>query len=510
MPPPDRPEQDVTDLAKDQTEIVEFNMESLFALSPDAILATDVDGIIRDSNPQAAELFGYAQTELTGMRIEALIPERFRDRHPGQRESYNADPGTRPMGAAMNPFCLRKDGTECSVDIVLRPMQTKAGPMVLNFIRDTTGRRAAQEAITMSNPVSPRQTDDLRQRATFERQVLEDEAGADHRFEDVVGESSALHNVLNDVAIVAPTDATVLIQGETGTGKELLARAIHRLSLRKERPFIKLNCAAIPPGLLESELFGHEKGAFTGAIALKLGRLELAQGGTLFLDEIGELPLDLQPKILRALQEKEIERLGGTRPIKVNVRLIAATNRALARMVAEKQFRADLFYRLKVFPIFAPPLRDRVSDIPALVRHFVTIHSRHMGKAITIIPEGTMEALKRWKWPGNIRELENLLERAVILTRGSVLYVPLAELEPVGWETAEPDAPREETGDRNGITATQHLTHAAAERQHILTAMREAKGHISGASGAAARLGLRRTTLNSKLKKLAIARIDYM
>jgi transcriptional regulator with GAF, ATPase, and Fis domain len=409
------------------------------------------------------------------------------------------------MGAAMNLFCRRKDGTECPVDIVLRPMQTLAGLIVLSFIRDTTERKAAQEAIVASGPVGSVQTEGLSEQAAFERQALENELNADHRFEDVVGESSALRNVLNDVATVAPTDATVLIQGETGTGKELLARAIHRLSLRKDRPFINLNCAAIPPGLLESELFGHEKGAFTGAIARKLGRLELAQGGTLFLDEIGELPLELQPKVLRALQEREIERLGGTRPIKVNVRLIAATNRDLFRMVAEKQFRADLFYRLKVFPIFAPSLRDRVSDIPALVRHFVSIHSRHMGKAITTIPEPAMNALMRWNWPGNIRELENFLERAVILTRGSVLYVPLTELEAGELKTAAVD-----TEDKDRQPRTTGTTHAAAERQHIVSAMREAKGHISGENGAAVRLGLPRTTLNSKLKKLAIAKIDYM
>jgi transcriptional regulator with GAF, ATPase, and Fis domain len=354
---------------------------------------------------------------------------------------------------------------------------------------------ANQVAIAVNNAVAFRQNSDLRDRQSSEEQYLEDEVNKRSSFEDIVGESYGLRHVLNDIEIVAPTDATVLIEGETGTGKELLARAIHRLSLRQDRPFIKLNCAAIPAGLLESELFGHEKGAFTGAITRKLGRVELAQDGTLFLDEVGELPLELQPKLLRALQEREIERLGGTRPIKVNVRLIAATNRNLGKMVAAGEFRADLFYRLKVFPVYAPPLRDRVSDIPLLVRHFVAIHSRRMTKSITTIPEATMEALMQWKWPGNIRELENFLERAVILTRGSVLYAPLAELEA---EDEKPDT----------IEADSNL--AGHERDLILRAMRDAKGHISGEKGAAAMLGLKRTTLNSKLRRLAIERRDYM
>jgi len=315
---------------------------------------------------------------------------------------------------------------------------------------------------------------------------------------DLIGSSAKFRALLDDIKMVAPVDSAVLIQGETGTGKELLARAIHRLSPRRDRTFVKLNCAAIPAGLLESELFGHEKGAFTGAIARKLGRLELANEGTLFLDEIGEMPLDLQPKLLRALQEREFERLGGLRPIQVNVRVIAATNRDLGKMVAEKQFRADLFYRLKVFPIFSPPLRDRAADIPVLVRHFVATHSRRMGKTIERISDETMNALRRWNWPGNIRELENLLERAVILTRGPVLYVPLAELEPMEEqeepvESAEPDNP----------------SLRAAEREHILRVLREAKGQIGGPEGAAARLGLKRTTLNSKLKKLGIERGEY-
>jgi PAS domain S-box-containing protein len=379
---------------------------------------------------------------------------------------------------------------------------------VLAVARRTTGGFAESEtemlvqvadqvAMAVSNAMVFRQIAELRDRLRQEKEYLEEEINLENRFEDIVGESGGLRQVLKQIETVAPTGATVLIQGETGTGKELLARAIHRLSGRNERTFVKVNCAAIPAGLLESELFGHEKGAFTGAIARKMGRVELAHEGTLFLDEVGELPLDLQPKLLRALQEKEIERLGSNRPIAVNVRLIAATNRDLAQMVAEKQFRSDLFYRLKVFPIFSPPLRDRVEDIPVLVRHFVSTHSRRMGKNITSIPDKTMKALCRWPWPGNIRELENFLERAVILTRGPELYVPLAELE---TKVAE----EEEQLENNNPTLQ------AAEREHILRVLRDAKGQIGGTDGAAERLGLKRTTLNSKLKKLGIERSDYM
>jgi transcriptional regulator with GAF, ATPase, and Fis domain len=351
---------------------------------------------------------------------------------------------------------------------------------------DVLGKIAAQVAMAVDNTMAFRRIAELRDQLRQQKQYLEDEINLDNRFDDIVGESIGLRQVLKDIETVAPTSATVLIQGETGTGKELLARSIHRLSPRSDRTFIKLNCAAIPSGLLESELFGHEKGAFTGAIARKIGRLELAHEGTLFLDEVGELPLDLQPKLLRALQEREIERVGGTRPIPVNVRLIAATNRDLAQLVAEKQFRSDLFYRLKVFPIFAPPLRDRAGDIPVLVRHFVAAHGRRMGKTIETIPKETMDALIRWPWPGNIRELENFLERAVILTRGSVLYVPLAELETNAMEEI-------------GKAATENSTLQNAEREHILRALREAKGQIGGPDGAAARLSIKRTTLNSKI-----------
>jgi transcriptional regulator with GAF, ATPase, and Fis domain len=295
------------------------------------------------------------------------------------------------------------------------------------------------------------------------------------------------------VETVSATDVTVLILGETGTGKEVIARAIHQLSPRQERIMVKLNCAAIPSGLLESELFGHERGAFTGALDRKIGRLELANEGTLFLDEIGDLPLELQPKILRALQEKEFERLGSAKPIPVNIRLIAATNRDLAKMVAEGQFRIDLYYRLRVFPILLPPLRERREDIPLLVRYFVDRHARKLYKKIETIPEDTMRALTRWNWPGNIRELENFIERAVILTNGPTLRAPLGELEMT--EVAAP---------------VQNTSLEATEREHILRVLRETRGKIGGDNGAAARLGLIRTTLNSKMKKLGIRKQDYM
>jgi len=773
MRPFDSPEKAAaSSLPHARSEFAPSAFESLIEYSPDGFVVTGPDGVIRGANPRAAEMFGYTPEELSGLPIEELVPERFRRAHPTHRANYNAHPRTRQMGAGMNLLARRRDGSEFPVDIMLRPMETPDGPIVLSFIRDMTEQRAAQEelrrndqqlrsivesvrdyaiylldgdghvqtwnlggerikgytseeivgrhfsrfftqediergrpaemmrlarergriedegwrvrkdgsrfwadsiltairdqtgevtgfakvtrdftdrkraeeavmlqlssallanvdmrkllaaisasirevvphdaatmalyepgtgmlitqfltaeegaesrgevrlplqqspageafktrepvilnsmdgsrfapenmrhltgigmqsgcwvplihrgevigtlavasrleasftlreaellvqiagqvAMAVNNAVAFRRMNELRDRLNQERRYLEEEINLERRFEDIVGDSGGLRHVLKQIETVAPTDATVLIQGETGTGKELLARAIHRLSPRHERTFIKLNCAAIPAGLVESELFGHEKGAFTGAIARKIGRLELAHEGTLFLDEVGELPLELQPKLLRALQEREIERLGGTRPIQVNVRLIAATNRDLAEMVAEKQFRSDLYYRLKVFPVFAPALRDRQVDIPILVRHFVAAHSRRMGKVIEAIPDETMQALMRWPWPGNVRELENFLERAVILTKGPVLYVPLAELEVAASRRAEADM----------------VTLEDADREHILRVLREAKGQIGGEHGAAERLGLKRTTLNSKLKKLGIERSDFM
>lgn len=347
---------------------------------------------------------------------------------------------------------------------------------------------AGQVALAIDNAVAFRQMAELNDRLAEEKQYLESELDAGYN--EIVGKSAALRRVLQKIETVAPTDATVLIQGETGTGKELIARAVHNLSTRRERTFIKLNCAAIPSGLLESEIFGHERGSFTGAIAQKIGRLELAHHGTFFLDEVGDMPLDLQPKLLRALQEREFERVGGARTIPVDVRLVAATNQDLEELVKERRFRSDLYYRLKVFPVVIPPLRERPEDIPTLANYFMRKYALQMGKRIQHLAPESLRALLGWHWPGNVRELENLIERAVILSVGPELDIPLAEFEA--------------KGDRDRRPSLQTLEEA--EREHILRALRESKGVVGGPQGAAVRLGLKRTTLNFRMRKLGISR----
>jgi formate hydrogenlyase transcriptional activator len=350
---------------------------------------------------------------------------------------------------------------------------------------------ARQVGMAVANAMAFHKIATLKDKLAEERLYLESEIHTEHRFGEIIGESRALGRVLEQTEVVAPTDSTVLILGETGTGKELLARAIHERSGRRARTFVKINCAAIPSGLLESELFGHEKGAFTGAIAQKMGRFEVAHGGTLFLDEVGEIPPELQPKLLRVLQEHEFERIGGNKTIKVDVRLIAATNRDLARMVEEQRFRDDLYYRLNVFPIVVPPLRERPEDIPALVRSFVQRLARPMNRNVEVIPSDTLAALSRYRWPGNVRELANLIERSMILSPGRILQVPLAELN-----GSHPVETREtETATLKGI-----------ERAHILRALDETNWTLGGPRGAAARLGMKRTTLQSLMKRLAISR----
>ena len=357
-----------------------------------------------------------------------------------------------------------------------------------------------------------------RDRLAQEKLYLEEEIRSEMGFEQIIGSSPALKKVLHLVETVAPCDSTVLLLGETGTGKELIARAIHEHSRRKERTFVKLNCAAIPTGLLESELFGHEKGAFTGAISPKIGRMELADQGTLFLDEVGDIPAEIQPKLLRVLQEREFERLGSTHTRRVNIRLVAATNRDLERMVANREFRSDLFYRLNVFPIRIPPLRERKEDIPLLAMYFVQKIARQMQKKIDSVPSKVIKALTAWEWPGNIRELENLMERAVILTRGKTLEAPLSELRKANpGEPAQTPAPRgEEEIARivketvNSLSGKRDMDeHVKRQREEIICALAECKGRIGGPKGVAARMGISRTTLISRIKRLGIDAKEY-
>jgi formate hydrogenlyase transcriptional activator len=347
---------------------------------------------------------------------------------------------------------------------------------------------ANQVALAVENALAYREITNLKDKLTQEKVYLEDEIRGEMNFEDIVGKSAALRTLLQQVEVVAPTDSTVLICGETGTGKELIARAIHDLSSRRQSAFVKLNCAAIPAGLLESELFGHEKGAFTGAVSQRIGRFEVASRGTVFLDEVGEIPLELQPKLLRVLQEREFERLGSSRTLQTGARLIAATNQDLAAMVQERKFRSDLFYRLNVFPVQVPPLRERQEDIPLLVRHFVQQYARQMSKLIDTIPSEVMNVLTRYHWPGNIRELQNLMERAVILSQGPVLKVPLSGLQ-----------------DRPMPAAVNPIgTLEDAERRHITDALQATNWVVGGPKGAAALLGMKRTTLQWRIDKLGI------
>jgi formate hydrogenlyase transcriptional activator len=393
---------------------------------------------------------------------------------------------------------------ESIVAMAVAPLRTSNGPLGLlamgskrsnNFGQedlDILSQISAQISLALDNALAYGRLSASRNRLEDERLYLESEIRAEYNFEDLVGKSAALRKVLDQIEIVAPTGSTVLLHGETGTGKELIARAVHNLSPRRDRTFVRLNCAAIPSGLVESELFGHEKGAFTGALMQKRGRFEIADHGTLFLDEIGDISLELQPKLLRALQEQEFERLGSNKTIHVDVRLIAATHRDLSLMMRNHQFREDLFYRLNVFPIEIPPLRERREDIPLLVHYFVSRLSGRMQKRIKSIPKSAMDALTNAAWPGNVRELENFIERAVILTQGDELNVPLTELKKSSVRSA------------SSVSTFQE-----AEKQAIIDALKAASGRISGPGAAAQRLGLKRTTLQNKMRRLNIAKADY-
>jgi formate hydrogenlyase transcriptional activator len=425
-----------------------------------------------------------------------------------ERNELTADASDIVVAEGIKAFCnipLANRGRALGILSILRTTETPFSPEDVDFL----SRASGQIAIAIENALAYHEISELKDKLAQEKLYLEEEIRSEMNFENIIGNSPALKHVLELVETVAPSDSTVLLLGETGTGKELIARAIHDRSRRKDRTFVKLNCAAIPTGLLESELFGHEKGAFTGAIIQKVGRMELADQGTLFLDEVGDIPIEIQPKLLRALQEREFERLGSVHTRRVNVRLVAATNRDLEKMIAAREFRSDLYYRLHVFPIRIPPLRERKEDIPQLVSYFVQKFAKQMQKKIEAISPAVMKGLTAWEWPGNIRELENFIERAVILTRGRSLDPPLGELRKtntVAFPQAEPHNV-EHIGER--ADSQTDVTSVADEyerrqRDEIIRALTACKGRVGGADGAAASLGMNRTTFLSRMKKLGI------
>jgi DNA-binding NtrC family response regulator len=474
----------------------------VYVVDDDASVRESLESLIRSTGLNV-ETFASAQEFLACPRPDAPSCLVLDVQLPGlsgldlQRELTKAD--------AQIPIVFLSGHGDIPMSV--RAIKAGAVDFLTKPFRDQELLDAIQQGILRDREARQRRTSVAQQRvegvlgsravlAALEEEVyLEEEIRTAHDFESIIGQDSSLRRVLTLVDKVAPTDSTVLIRGETGTGKELIARAIHDRSDRSKRAFVKVNCAAIPSGLLESELFGHERGAFTGAIASRIGRFELANGGTLFLDEVGDIPIDLQSKLLRVLQEQEFERLGSTRTIRVDVRLVAATNRELEEMVEAGSFRRDLYYRLDVFPIALPPLRERRGDIPDLVRHFTQRLAHRMNKRIETIPADAMAALCGYEWPGNVRELENVIERAVILTSGPVLQVSLPDLGVQSAERLAPSAPPSRQG-----------TLESTEREAILRALGEARWVIAGAHGAAARLGIKRTTLQSRMRKLGIER----
>ena len=451
---------------------------------------------------------GFVREEVL-IRIEGTPPgQAFRTGEPfvGMiRDLCNMIPDSPPLAEGLKTCCilpLTSRGRMHGVLLLGRRDENTFSREDVRFLMQV----ASQVAIAVENALAYQKIAELKERLTQEKLYLEDEIRTELNFEEIVGKSAVLRRVLKQVATVAPTDSTVLIYGETGTGKELVARAIHNLSSRQTNAFVKLNCAAIPMGLLESELFGHEKGAFTGAIAQRIGRFELADRGTVFLDEVGEIPLELQPKLLRVLQEREFERLGSTRTLTTDARLIAATNRDLGSMVQEQKFRSDLFYRLNVFPVRVPSLRERPEDIPILVRHFAEQCARRMNKKIETISTETLTQMRQYHWPGNIRELQNVIERAVILSSGPVLNVPLSEFQSSVAPPAASGAGHSST--RLELSAGKDMRNVLeeTERKHILNVLSQTNWVVAGPNGAAVRLGMKRSTLQLRMRKLGLSR----
>jgi PAS domain S-box-containing protein len=453
---------------------------------PDALLIVGRDGSIAFANRHAERLFGYEPGQLVGVEIEALVPERYRQRHVELRAEFSVDPSVRPMGFGRELFARSSDGREFPVEIGIGPADREECAVAV--VRDISEQVLTRQELERAMAELARSKDRLQAEAEYLREDI-DRA---HHFDEIIGKSTALVATLEKVEQAAKTDVTVLLLGETGTGKELLARALHARSNRTKMPLVKIDCATLPSGLIESELFGHEKGAFTGAHEAKVGRFELADGETVFLDEIGELSLELQVKLLRVLQEGEFLRLGSKREQKVDVRIIAATNRDLRQEVHEGRFRSDLYYRLSVFPIESPPLRDRREDIPLLASYFLSRFQATVGKRIDAIAKSSMDALVAYDWPGNIRELQNVIERSAILNSGDTLIVQEV-LGNFGVETREP-----------AKSLTQNLEDV--ERANILSALEESDWKVKGEGNAASRLGINPNTLRSRMKKLGIAK----
>ena len=483
-PPESKPDRAANRLTQDASDEdrVKRRFEDLFEAVPDATVVVDGEGKIVLANSHTERLFGYDREELHDQRLEILLPERLWDRHVGHRKSFFGDPSTRAMGTGLELCGRRKDGQEFPVDISLSPLQVEEMSFVVGSIRDITEQKQAERKLQQALEEIAK----LKDRLQAENVYLREEIKSQNSHSEIIGQSAAIEQVLGLVEQVALTDSAVLLLGETGTGKELLARAIHRLSPREGQPMVTVNCAALPSTLVESELFGSEEGAYTGALSKRIGRFEIADGSTIFLDEIGDLPADVQVKLLRVLQEGQFERLGSSRTITVNVRIVAATNRDLSAAVEAGCFREDLYYRLNVFPISVPPLRERGEDIAALVWAFVEELGMKMGKSIESIPRRTMQELQAYPWPGNVRELRNVIERAMILSKGSNLQVEVPRIS--------------DSKTRPNLTLDEF------EREYILEVLDKTQWRVSGKNGAAEILGLKPTTLESRMAKLGINR----
>ena len=472
-------------------------------LSADPVVLVDAEGRIVTINLLAEHLFGFREDELKSKGIEALLPERYHGRHELHLREFFRDPHTRPMGERLELSARRKDGNEIPVEISLHPVEMKGSTVVVSSIRDVSYRRDKDAELRLALE----EIKSLKDRLEAESLYLQEEIRHHGHSDDIFGDSPGWRAVMEQVDLVAKTDSSVLITGETGTGKELLARRVHTLSNRADRPLIKVNCAALPETLIEAELFGHEKGAYSGATSQRKGRFELADGGTIFLDEIGDLPSELQSKMLRVLQEGEYERLGSSETLKVDTRVISATNRNPREAMQTGSFRSDLYYRLAVFPIEVPPLRQRHEDIPLLAEYFLSRHTARLGKVIDRISEAQMESLMSYPWPGNVRELENVIERAVIGSPGRVLTLPpLPEVYGLGGPYRAGVAAGAGASTESPGTDGAADTLVNVERAHILAVLDETGWKVKGKRNAAERLGLKESTLRARMKKLGIKR----